>query len=28
MGWYAILLIALFVAGIAVINKVEFGRFD
>jgi hypothetical protein len=28
MGWYAILAIVLFIAGIAAINRIEFGRFD
>jgi len=28
MGWYAILAIVIFVVGLAVINRIEFGRFD
>jgi len=28
MGWYAIILIAAFVVGIGVLNRIEFGRFD
>jgi hypothetical protein len=28
MGWWAIAVIALFIAGIGVLNRVEFGRFD
>jgi len=28
MGWWAIGLIAVFVLGIAVLNRVEFGSFD
>jgi len=28
MGWYAIILIAAFVIGVGVLNRVEFGRFD
>jgi hypothetical protein len=28
MGWYAILLIALFVASFLALNRYEFGRFD
>jgi hypothetical protein len=28
MGWWAIVLIGLFVVGIAVLNRVEFGSFD
>jgi len=28
MGWFAILFIAIFVVGIGVLNRVEFGSFD
>jgi hypothetical protein len=28
MGWFAILAIVIFVVGLAVINRIEFGRFD
>jgi len=28
MGWSAIILIAAFVIGIGILNRVEFGRFD
>ena len=28
MGWSAIFLIAAFVLGIGILNRVEFGRFD
>ena len=28
MGWYAILAIVIFAAGIGVLNRIEFGRFD
>jgi hypothetical protein len=28
MGWFAILAILIFIVGIGVINRIEFGRFD
>jgi hypothetical protein len=28
MGWWAIVIIALFVVGIGALNRIEFGRFD
>jgi hypothetical protein len=28
MGWYAILAIVIFVLGMGLINRIEFGRFD
>jgi len=28
MGWFAILAIAIFIVGIGVLNRYEFGHFD